>query len=171
MTPCSQLRELSGRTQALETMDNKPRCIMITGRPGAGKTTLSQALGPQLRMPIISRDEIKEGYVNTFGMRHDQLPVTVNRIVTSLFFDLVRIYLAGKVSVIIEAASSTECGNMDCRRLWRSVIRASLFARLMKRWRQNGISKGVRPIHRGYIIMEMPVICTRATMCHLTSMC
>lgn len=85
-------------------MNEKPKCIIITGRAGAGKTTLSRKLGRQLWMPVISRDEIKEGYVNTYGVKHDQLPPDTDRIVTNFFFDIVNRYLAGKVSVIIEAA-------------------------------------------------------------------
>jgi predicted kinase len=85
-------------------MNEKPKCIIITGRAGAGKTTLSRKLGQRLWMPVISRDEIKEGYVNTYGVRHDELPAETDRIVTDFFFDIVCQYLAGKVSVIIEAA-------------------------------------------------------------------
>src|SRR5580765_2973599 len=85
-------------------MDRKPKCIIITGRAGAGKTTLSKKLGQLLCMPVISRDEIKEGYVNTFGVKHDQLPPDTDRIVTDFFFDVVCQYLTNKVSVIIEAA-------------------------------------------------------------------
>jgi hypothetical protein len=55
-------------------------------------------------MPVISRDEIKEGYVNTYGVKHDQLPADTNAIVSDFFFDLVNQYLAHKVSIIIEAA-------------------------------------------------------------------
>lgn len=55
-------------------------------------------------MPVISRDEIKEGYVNTLGVRHDQLPTETNGLVSSLFFEIVNRYLEGKVSVVIEAA-------------------------------------------------------------------
>ena len=85
-------------------MDRKPKCIIITGRPGAGKTTLSRKLGRELWMPVISRDEIKEGYVNTHGVKHGELPPGVDGTVTNLFFDIVCQYLAGRVSVIIEAA-------------------------------------------------------------------
>jgi predicted kinase len=85
-------------------MDSKPKCIIVTGRAGAGKTTLSKKLGQHLWMPVISRDEIKEGYVNTFGVKHDQLPHETDRLVTDFFFDVVLRFLAGKVSVIIEAA-------------------------------------------------------------------
>lgn len=55
-------------------------------------------------MPVISRDEVKEGYVNTFGVRHDQLPPDTNGLVSDLFFELVNQYLAGGISVVIEAA-------------------------------------------------------------------
>lgn len=82
----------------------KPKCIIVTGRTGAGKTTLARKLGERLWMPVISRDEIKEGYVNTFGVKHDELPPDTNRVVTELFFEVVNQYLAGQVSVVIEAA-------------------------------------------------------------------
>jgi predicted kinase len=85
-------------------MNRKPKCIIITGRAGAGKTTLSRELGQQLWMPVISRDEIKEGYVNTFGVKHDHLPSETDGFVSDFFFDVVCQYLAANVSVIIEAA-------------------------------------------------------------------
>jgi len=55
-------------------------------------------------MPVISRDEIKEGYVNTYGLRHDELPPDTNGLVSELFFGMVNQYLVSKVSVVIEAA-------------------------------------------------------------------
>jgi hypothetical protein len=55
-------------------------------------------------MPAIIRDEVKEGFVNTFGIRHDELPSDANLKVTDLFFHLVEEYLRGNVSVVIEAA-------------------------------------------------------------------
>lgn len=85
-------------------MSPKPKCIIISGRPGSGKNTLAQKLAKALWMPVVSRDEIKEGYVNTFGVRHDELPPDVNLRATELFFDLVNQYLAGDISVVIEAA-------------------------------------------------------------------
>lgn len=85
-------------------MSNKPKCIIVTGRGGSGKTTLSKKLAQRLWMPVISRDEIKEGYVNTFGVKHDQLPSDTNGIVSNFFFETVNQYLTNKISVIIEAA-------------------------------------------------------------------
>lgn len=85
-------------------MNSKPKCIIVTGRPGSGKTSLSKKLAERLWMPVISRDEIKEGYVNTHGVKHNQLPSDTNGVVTNFFFEIVNQYLAGKISVVIEAA-------------------------------------------------------------------
>ena len=68
-------------------MNSKPKCIIVTGRAGAGKTTLSKKLGRQLWMPVISRDEIKEGYVNTFGVKHDQLSPDTDGFVSNFSYD------------------------------------------------------------------------------------
>tara|TARA_Y100000588_G_scaffold349236_1_gene399471 strand:- start:1266 stop:1934 length:669 start_codon:yes stop_codon:yes gene_type:complete len=89
---------------ASRNMSSKPTCIIVTGRPGSGKTSLSKRLAEQLWMPVISRDEIKEGYVNTYGVKHDQLPPDTNGVVSKFFFEIVNQYLAGKISVVIEAA-------------------------------------------------------------------
>lgn len=85
-------------------MIKKPKCIIVTGRPGSGKTTLAKTLGERLSLPVISRDEIKEGYVNTYGIKHDQLPPNTNALVSDFFFHILNLYLANNVSVVIEAA-------------------------------------------------------------------
>lgn len=55
-------------------------------------------------MPVISRDEIKEGYVNTFGVSHRELPDETDRYVTDFFFETISSFLSAKISLIVEAA-------------------------------------------------------------------
>ena len=83
---------------------NKPHLIVVTGRPGAGKTTFSRALGSELFMPVVSRDAIKEGYVHTFGKGHAELPPDTNGIVSNIFFDALKMLVSNRVSTIAEAA-------------------------------------------------------------------
>ncbi len=95
-------------------MDAQPKCVIITGRPGAGKTTLARKLCGLLYMPMLSRDEIKEGLVNSFGVSHDKLPADTNRKATDLFFSATQMFLEAKVSVVVEAAFQ--------HRLWEAVF-------------------------------------------------
>jgi hypothetical protein len=61
-------------------------------------------LSESLHMPMLSRDEIKEGFVSTFGVRHDTLPAGTNRKVTDFFFSTVQAFLDAQVSLVVEAA-------------------------------------------------------------------
>ncbi|MBN1346958.1 MAG: zeta toxin family protein [Phycisphaerae bacterium] len=82
----------------------EPKCIIVSGRPGSGKTTLAGELSRRLYLPKLSRDEIKEGYVSTFNVKHDRLPEDTNGKVNEVFFETTLYLLKGNVSVVIEAA-------------------------------------------------------------------
>ena len=41
-----------------------PTLVVISGPPGAGKTTLAHEIAKELGCPAICRDEIKEGMVH-----------------------------------------------------------------------------------------------------------
>lgn len=84
-------------------MQGKPLLIVVTGMPGSGKTTLSNAIANEVRCPLISRDAIKEGVLRTFG-----LEVAANREVThqvyKTFFANIELLLRSNVSLVAEAA-------------------------------------------------------------------
>lgn len=82
----------------------KPYLVIVTGRPGAGKTTLAGELSRRACLPVVCRDRLKEGYVRTQGRPHNELPEDVNRVVTDLFFDTIERLIDGGVSLIAEAA-------------------------------------------------------------------
>jgi uridine kinase len=64
---------------------NKPLLIVITGSPASGKTTLAHILADKIYCPILSRDEFKEGYINTLNLEHNQLNGSVDLHIYDIF--------------------------------------------------------------------------------------
>ena len=83
---------------------NKPYLIVVTGRPGSGKSTFANALGNEICMPVFSRDRIKEGYLHTLGKGHAELPPETNGVVNRIYFDALMGLAENNVSIIVEAA-------------------------------------------------------------------
>ena len=46
--------------------------VLVTGIPGAGKTTVSRALSEALTLPLLSKDEIKESLFDVLGVKDRQ---------------------------------------------------------------------------------------------------
>jgi predicted kinase len=81
----------------------QPALIVVTGQPGAGKTTLAHALARAIPCPAICRDEIKEGLVSTDGDAGNP-GRDLQREATDAFFDALAVLTGRGVSVVAEAA-------------------------------------------------------------------
>jgi predicted kinase len=85
----------------IETPPNcRPLLTIVSGRPGSGKTTLARALAQAMRCPLISRDEIKEGLINS-GLAHAD---ATQRLANEIFFDTIEQLVRRGVTLIAEAA-------------------------------------------------------------------
>jgi predicted kinase len=78
----------------------RPLLTIVSGRPGSGKTTLARAIAQAIRCPLISRDEIKEGLVNS-GLAHSD---ATQRLANEIFFDTIEQLVRRGVTLIAEAA-------------------------------------------------------------------
>jgi predicted kinase len=75
-----------------------PALIVVSGRPGAGKTTLAHAVARGVGCPAVCRDEIRE------GMAHAGTPDPTMLRTFEAFFATVELLLRAGVTVVAEAA-------------------------------------------------------------------
>lgn len=88
-----------------------PTLVVISGPPGAGKTTLAHTLARAIGAPAICRDEIKEGMAHASPGYAPGQGDELSRRTLTVFFAVVRTLLAAGVTTVAEAAFQD--------RLWR----------------------------------------------------
>lgn len=92
----------------------QPLCVLVTGKPGSGKSTLALELGrmEHLGLPVVSRDAIKSGLVETWAFAHpgadrtmietDDRRATLVPQSFDLFYQTIASWLAAGSSLIAE---------------------------------------------------------------------
>jgi len=83
---------------------NKPTTvILITGHPATGKTTLAHHLAPELGLPLLCRDSIKEKLADTLGWSTEEWSLKLGAATWELLYHLVESLLRAQVSHIVES--------------------------------------------------------------------
>jgi predicted kinase len=81
-----------------------PTLVVVSGRPGTGKTTLAHAIARAVGCPAICRDEIKEGMVHaTPGFEPEPGDELTKRTLPT-FFGVLELLLNAGVTTVAEAA-------------------------------------------------------------------
>jgi predicted kinase len=102
----------------------RPTLIIVTGPPGAGKTTLAHRLAREIGCPAICRDEVKEGMVlaEPGFVAAPGDPLTMRTL--DLFFDLLGTLVRAGVTTVAEAAFQD--------RVWRPRLQPLLGSATVK---------------------------------------
>lgn len=88
----------------MQTDAGWPRLIVVSGAPGAGKTTLAHALAEALLCPAICRDQIKDGLVLGSTDRSPAADEEATARANEAFFTASELLIGAGVTVVIEAA-------------------------------------------------------------------
>lgn len=84
-------------------MMRRPTLILVSGAPATGKTTIAKELSTRLRIPLFSKDAIKESLFESLGWIDREWSRRLGRASMTLLFDLVESQLAAGRSVIAES--------------------------------------------------------------------
>jgi predicted kinase len=80
-----------------------PLLIVVTGAPGSGKTTVARPLAELLRLPLFTKDDVKEALWDHFGAGDRELFLAYGRASYPLLLGLTRAALAAGRSAVVEA--------------------------------------------------------------------
>lgn len=79
-----------------------PTIIVVTGRPAAGKSTLAKWLSQQLKLPLVSKDTIREELFDRLGWRDRKWAQELGKASVDMMFYFARAELEVGRSIIMD---------------------------------------------------------------------
>lgn len=85
------------------TLRPSPLLVLVTGAPCTGKTTLARRLAPDLRLPYLGKDAIKETLFDTLGWRDRDWSRQLGGATYRLLYQFAELFLAANYSLLLES--------------------------------------------------------------------
>ena len=76
--------------------------IIVTGRPAAGKSTLAKWLSQELKLPVVSKDTIREELFNRLGWKDRKWAQELGKASVDMMFYFAKAELAAGRSIIMD---------------------------------------------------------------------
>lgn len=131
---------------ALDRPAPRPTLVVVTGPPGAGKTSIARTLALRLGLPLFCKDDLKEILFDVLGWEDRATSRTYSDAAYEILFHLTEAELAAGRSVMIEAnfrpETASRLGEIGGRHPFSAVqircsaLRPVLEARLRRRAQQ-----------------------------------
>ena len=77
-------------------------CILVTGIPAAGKTTMAKYLSEQLSIPVVSKDKIKELLFDDVGFKSREEKVKLGIASMSIMYYMAEQFMKNNLPFILE---------------------------------------------------------------------
>jgi predicted kinase len=82
--------------------EQKPQLLIITGRPAAGKSTLSKWLSKELGIPFVSKDNVREVLFSVLGWKDRKWAQLLGRASIDIMFYFAEMHLEVGCSLILD---------------------------------------------------------------------
>ncbi|RDV44222.1 hypothetical protein DOE76_14385 [Leifsonia sp. ku-ls] len=85
--------------------------VLVVGRPAAGKTTIGAEIARRWRLPVVSKDDLKEVLFDTLGTGDRQWSETLGRAAFALLHRVIELQLQAGSPFLVDAAFTPRIDN------------------------------------------------------------
>jgi predicted kinase len=100
---------------------SEPLLVVVTGPPASGKSTIARELAKELRIPFLSKDELKERLYEELGSGEER-EEAIERSATAILYSVAASNLTVGVNVLVESNFDRDTDTAPLRALDARIV-------------------------------------------------